>query len=268
MPDAGDAATAAELSTEIREALAEKLLAMGDDELVLAHRDSEWCGHAPILEEDIAFANIAQDELGHAGLWYGILRDVDGSDPDQIVYFRPAHKFRNARMLELPNGDWAFCMLRQFLFDSYERVLLEHLVASAFKPLAQAAAKARTEEIYHLRHTSTWIKRLGRGTEESNRRLQAALARLWPKTDQLFQPLAAEVRLVDAQILPPPEVLALAWRDAVIPLLSESGLDVSEATPVDSRQTETRGRTFHTEHLQPLVEELQSVARLDPEASW
>lgn len=268
MPDPGHAATIAELSAEIREALTEKLLAMGDDELVLAHRDSEWCGHAPILEEDIAFANIAQDELGHAGLWYGILSDMDGSDPDQVVYFRPAHKFRNARMLELPNGDWAFSMLRQFLFDSFERVLLEHLVASAFKPLAQAAAKVQTEEIYHLRHTSAWIKRLGRGTEESNRRLQAALARLWPETAQLFQPLAAEAPLVNAHIVPPPERLALVWRDTVIPFLSENGLEVSSLTESEPQQAVARGRGFHTEHLQPLVEELQSVARLDPQASW
>lgn len=257
-----------ELSTELGEALAHRLLAMGDDELVLAHRNSEWCGHAPILEEDIAFANIAQDELGHAGLWYDILRRLDGPDPDQLVFFRPAHRFRNARMLELPKGDWAFSMLRQFLFDSYERVLLEGLSASAFQPLAQAAAKARTEEIYHLRHTSTWIQRLGLGTEESNRRLQAALARLWPESLQLFQPLSDESMLVEAQIVPPSKELAVAWREDVFSFLDKSGLDISNVDLSESQQDALHDRAFHTEHLQPLVEELQSVARIDPEATW
>lgn len=257
----------ASLQPEIAQALARKLLAMADDELILAHRNSEWCGHAPILEEDIAFANIAQDELGHAGLWYGLLQALDGSDPDRLVFFREAPDYRNVRMVELPNGDWAFSMLRQYMFDSYETVLLQRLVDSALEPLAQAAAKARREEIYHLRHTQTWVQRLGLGTEESRRRMQEALDTLWPYTVQLFLPLPGEERLVQANIAPPTRQLQAHWRETVVPFLQSSGLALNQST-MGNDGDETTSRRQHTEHLPRLLEELQSVARLDPEASW
>lgn len=257
----------ASLPPEVKQALSQKLLAMADDELILAHRNSEWCGHAPILEEDIAFANIAQDELGHAGLWYGLLQALDGSDPDRLVFFREAREYRNVRMVELPNDDWALSMLRQYLFDSYELVLLERLVQSALPPLAQAAAKARREEIYHLRHTRTWVQRLGLGTEESRRRMQDALDTLWPHTAQLFAPLPAEERLVQADIIPPPRQLEEQWRETVLPFLEESGLALDKAQKA-SATGDAASRDQHTEHLARLLEELQSVARLDPEASW
>lgn len=251
------------LEPDIQQAMTEKLLAMGDDELILAHRNSEWCGHAPILEEDIAFANIAQDELGHAGLWYGLLQALDGSDPDQLVFFRDADAFRNARMLELPNGDWAFSMLRQYLFDSYEMVTLEALAGSSFRPLADAAEKARREEIYHLRHTQAWVRRLGLGTDESRRRMHAALDHLWPHSAQLFAPLTEEERLVHATISPAPEEQARRWREIVIPFLQTCDLQVDE-----QMKDQPAGRDVHTEHLLGLVAELQQVARTDPEASW
>lgn len=257
----------ASLQPETAQALARKLLAMADDELILAHRNSEWCGHAPILEEDIAFANIAQDELGHAGLWYGLLQPLDGSDPDRLVFFREASDYRNARMLELPNGDWAFSMLRQYLFDSYETVLLQRLVDSALEPLAQAAAKARREEIYHLRHTQTWVQRLGLGTEESRRRMQEALDTLWPYTAQLFLPLPGEERLVAANIAPSTRQLQARWRQTVVPFLQSSGLTLNQSEDGNGSD-ETASRERHTEHLPRLLEEMQSVARLDPEASW
>jgi ring-1,2-phenylacetyl-CoA epoxidase subunit PaaC len=151
------------------------LLALADDELILGHRDSEWTGHAPILEEDIAFANIAQDEIGHASLWYGLVQRLGGAEPDRLVFFRPPSEYRNAPLVELPKGDWAFSMLRQYLFDAAEAQRLPLLAASAHRPLAEAAAKIRTEEIYHLRHTQAWIERLAQGTAESHGRTQAAL---------------------------------------------------------------------------------------------
>lgn len=257
----------ASLQPAVTQALSRKLLAMADDELILAHRDSEWCGHAPILEEDIAFANIAQDELGHAGLWYGLLQALEGSDPDRLVFFRPARDYRNARMLELPNGDWAFSMLRQYLFDSYEMILLERLLDSALQPLAQAADKARREEIYHLRRTRAWVQRLGQGTTESQRRMQGALNLLWPHTAQLFSPLRGEEHLVHAGIVTSSQELEERWRDTVVRFLQDSGLSLDDGqhAHIDS---ETPGRDVHTEHLPALIDELQSVARLDPEASW
>lgn len=252
------------LRAPLREALAQRLLALADDELILAHRNSEWCGHAPILEEDIAFANIAQDELGHAGLWYALLQQLDGSDPDRLVFFRPAEAFRHVRMVELPNGDWAFSMLRQFLFDSYEMLHLQHLAGGAFAPLAQAAAKAHREEIYHLRHTRAWVQRLGLGTAESRRRMQAALDALWPHARQLFRASGSDSLLVEAHIMPSLARLHDAWLEEVVPLLTSSGLNV----PQDESRAVQDGREAHTEHLAALLEELQSVARMDPDAVW
>ncbi len=170
-------------------------------------------------------------------------------------------------MVELPNGDWAFSMLRQYLFDSYENILLERLVDSALEPLAQAAAKAQREEIYHLRHTQAWVQRLGLGTEESRRRMQEALDTLWPYTAQLFLPVPREEHLVQANIVPPPRQLRAWWRETVVPFLQSSGLALNESTNRNGKD-ETTSRERHTEHLPRLLEELQSVARLDPEASW
>ncbi len=253
------------LPKPLRPALARKLRAMADDELILAHRNSEWCGHAPILEEDIAFANLAQDELGHAVVWYALLQQLEGVEPDRLVYFRAPQAFRNARLLELPNGDWAFSMLRQYLFDSYEAMLLEALSQSVLTPLAQAAAKIRREEIYHLRHSSAWVQRLALGTDESQRRMQASLDNLWPACAQLFVPLEDESLLVQARVTPAPAQLASAWTQRVGDFLVECSLAVP---PGDAGDGHLAGREVHTDHLPLLVEELQSVARLAPGASW
>jgi ring-1,2-phenylacetyl-CoA epoxidase subunit PaaC len=249
-----------ELDQTLRQALATKLLAMADDEIILAHRDSEWTGHAPILEEDIAFANIAQDELGHALRWYALL---EGADPDRLVYFRPAAEFRNAQLVELPKGDWAFSIVRQVLFDALELLRSEHLKRSVFRPLAEAAAKVHQEERYHYRHTSAWLTRLGQGTEESHRRTQAALDALWPYVPQLFMAVPDEELLFAAGVVPAPGQVLEAWQELVDPLLSAAGL----RTPERSRRIPP-GREEHTAHLDVLLADLQQVARQDPEAEW
>src|SRR5437588_1295990 len=189
------------MTPELREALTSWLLAHADDQLILAHRSSEWTGHAPILEEDIALANIAQDELGHAIQWYGLLTDLRGEHsgyPDQLVYERGGADWRNCQLVELPNGDWAFTMLRQYLLDAYEHVLLEQLEHSQHQAVTAIAAKIRREELYHLRHSSTWVKRLALGTDESHRRIQAALDVQWPYVGQLFTQLQGDTLLVEA----------------------------------------------------------------------
>jgi ring-1,2-phenylacetyl-CoA epoxidase subunit PaaC len=251
------------MTPELQSALAVYLLAMADDELILGHRNSEWCGHAPILEEDIAFANIALDEIGHAVVWYRLLADLRGEDretyPDQLVYFRDADEFRSAAIAELPKGDWAFTVVRQYLFDAFEVVHLERLAASTYLPLAQAAAKIRTEEMYHLRHTKAWVRRLGLGTDESRRRMQAALDELFPYALQLFEP----TQDVLAEMVPRVRELRDAWQADVLPYLRESGLAVPPETP---RPASSRWQ--HTHHLTALLDELQSVARLVPGARW
>lgn len=252
-----------EMDPRTQKALEEFLLAMGDDELILAHRNSEWCGHAPILEEDIAFANIAQDELGHAQLWYGLLSDLNGADPDQLVFFRDAEAYRNVRLVELPKGDWAFSILRQYIFDGLEAVRLEELVGSRYRPLAEAAAKVRKEEQYHYRHTRTWVQRLGLGTEESKRRMQDALDALWPHVSQLFAPLPGESLLVQEEIVPPAEKVLGRWQEKTLSFLRDVDLEVSVLSDV-----EEEGRGVHTPHLEALLQELQEVARMDVQAEW
>jgi len=249
------------LSPELRDALVARLTAMADDELVLGHRDSEWTGHAPILEEDIALANIAQDEIGHALLWLGARSALDGSDPDALAFRRPAGAWRNARLLELPKGDWAFTMLRQFLFDTFEAELLARLQPSTYPPLAEAAAKAAKEEVFHLRHTSLWVERLARGTEESSRRLGAALERAWPYLPQLWEPLEGDARLVEAGIFPAADELRSAVLDRIGTALTGLGLEIPDAPPNPG------GRDRHTEDLVTMLIDMQAVARADPEAT-
>ena len=236
--------------------LAHKILALADDELILGHRNSEWAGHAPILEEDIAFANIALDEMGHAQLWYTLYQELTGAESDRLVFFRGASEYRNAQFVELPKGDWAVTMMRQYLFDAYENVLLARLVSSADARVAEIAAKIRPEEMYHLRHTSNWVKRLGLGTEESHRRMQRALDELWTYALQLFVPQDGEQELIDAQVLPDARVLQSEWETQVIAHLSAASLHV----PV-TREPAAAMRAQHTEHLTTLLEEMQEVAR-------
>lgn len=251
------------MNPQYQNALAQKLLAMADDELILAHRNSEWTGHGPILEEDIAFTNMALDEMGHAATWYRLRQELTGEDGDTAVFFRTAADYRNVQMMELPKGDWAFSMLRQYLFDVYERVHLDQLAATAYRPLAEAAAKIRTEEIYHLRHTQTWVRRLGLGTEESHRRMQNALDQLWPFAQQLFVPLPIEDLLSTEVLTTPLDTLHHEWWQITTQHLADSGLE----TPPDNTPP-TTNRADHTEYLVSLLAEMQSVARLDPEAKW
>ncbi|MEI2609396.1 MAG: 1,2-phenylacetyl-CoA epoxidase subunit PaaC [Candidatus Promineifilaceae bacterium] len=250
------------MNESLQPLLVNKLLALADDEIILAHRDSEWTGHAPILEEDIAFANIAQDELGHATLWYEIIRDLTGEEPDKLVFFRNAAAYQNTPFVELPKGDWAFTMVRQYLFDAYEMVALPHLGQSRYKPIADAAAKIRSEEVYHLRHTLAWLKRLGLGTEESHRRTQNALDELWPYALQLFAPGEGEMLLVEAGYVPDAAALQSEWEAFIRPFLASCNLVI----PGTGRAA--GDRFHHTPYLAELLDEMQSVARLDPEAVW
>jgi len=255
------------MSEAQKKALADYLIALADDELILGHRDSEWTGHAPILEEDIAFANIALDEIGHARLWYELAAAVLGADParfpDQQVYFRPAAQFRCLQLVELPKGDWAFSMLRQYLFDAFEQHRLAGLVLGKHKPLADAAGRIRNEELYHLRHTRAWVPRLGLGTAESQARMQAALDELWPYAQALGAPLPGELDLLPASWVPGSSSLFDVWSREVREFLKEASLAVPEVQgDVES------DRTVHSEYFPTLIADLQEVARLDPEAQW
>jgi len=248
------------MTSETKQALIHKLTALADDEMILAHRDSEWTGHAPILEEDIALANIAQDELGHAMVWLGLRQELDGSDPDRLAFFRDASEFRCAELVELPKGDWAFTMLRQYLFDTYEVLWLQAAKNSSYRPLADAASKIVLEEKFHLQHTQAWVERLGQGTEESHRRMQGAQDFLWPYAQQLFTPVLGEDLLVKEGMVPDLVELKVRWLQHTQHLQNaDLKLPINIGYQPSSRQR-------HTEHLWGLLAEMQSTARWDAEA--
>nr|WP_246351324.1 1,2-phenylacetyl-CoA epoxidase subunit PaaC [Deinobacterium chartae] len=242
-----------------------RFTALADDELILAQRNGEWIGHAPILEEDIALANLAQDELGHAETWLRLRAELDGSDPDALAFGRDATEFRCAQLLEYPRGDWAFTLLRQFLFDAYESVWLSAARASSYRPLREAAEKMLREERFHLQHSALWIQRLGLGTDESRRRTQAALELQWPLSAQLFVPLPGEAELAAQGLLPDLSALRPRWEESTRQHLGACGLSV----PAWGAPEDVWSRDQHSPHLPELLAEMQGVARADPEAvAW
>jgi len=210
--------------------LFEYLLRLGDDRLVLGHRLSEWCGHAPILEEDIAQANIALDLIGQASLYLHHAGEVEGKgrSEDALAYFREAVEFRNLLIVELPNGDFAFTVLRQFLFDAFSFHLLQQLEKSTHAELGGIAAKGYKEVRYHLRHSSEWVQRLGDGTDESHARAQRALDELWRFTGEMFEADAIDERLVAAGIAADVKAIEPKWKAMVSEVLSRATLEIPE----------------------------------------
>jgi ring-1,2-phenylacetyl-CoA epoxidase subunit PaaC len=244
----------------------EYLLRLGDDRLVLGHRLSEWCGHAPILEEDIALANIALDLIGQATLLLGLagILEGQGRTADALAYFRDAIDYRNALLLELPKGDFAVTIVRQLFFSVFAALQTEALQRSTNQELAGIAAKAHKETRYHVRHCVDWVLKLGDGTDESHRRTQSAVDDLWRYTGELFladdvdRAVAAENFGVD------PSILEAAWRSEVLDVLARATLTVPEMPYMQRGGRQGR----HTEHLGHMLAEMQIVARSHPGASW
>ncbi|MCW5850914.1 MAG: phenylacetate-CoA oxygenase subunit PaaC [Anaerolineae bacterium] len=251
------------LPPNLQSSIFDYILALADDELVIGHRASEWTGLGPILEEDIAFSSIAQDELGHALTFYTLLEGLDGGDADDLAFLRGSAEFRNAQLCELPRGDFAFSLVRHFLYDLAEAVRLDRLADSAYPPLAQAAAKIRQEEKYHLMHGRTWVQKLARGGDEARAHLQTALDLAYPAAAGLFEPVEDEAELVAAGLVPPSAEVAASWREVVVPFLSSAGFTVPVGT------SHLGGRYGqHTEYLSQLLDAMQALYRTDPEASW
>ena len=246
--------------------LFEYLLRVGDDRLVLGHRLSEWCGHGPILEEDIATANIALDLVGQGTLFLKLAAEVQsaGRSADDLAFFREAVEYRNLLLVELPRGDFGFTMLRQFLFDAFSVHLLDALQKSANADIAGIAAKALKEARYHIRHTSQWVIRLGDGTEESHARVQNALNELWRFSGEMFLGDEVDERLQSEGIAPDPATLAAPWRSVIDDVFSRAQLTIPENTFM--MRGGRAGR--HTEHLGHMLAEMQIVARSHPGAEW
>jgi len=255
-----------ELDQAARDALCEYALRLGDDSLALGHRLSEWCGIGPILEEDIALSNISLDLIGQAEAFLQLAGDLEskGRDADKLAYFRDEYEYRCLQLVEQPKGDFAFTMIRQFLYDAFAYHLYEALSQSAFEPLAALAAKTLKETAYHLRHARQWTLRLGDGVEESHRRAQDALDRLWRFTDELFYADEVDRLLLERGFAPDVETLRPKWRGLVAETLAEAKLTAPESVFMASGSRQGR----HSEHLGHMLAEMQILARSHPEAKW
>ena len=263
---APDYPIAAPRTAVVADPLVEYLLRLGDDRLVLGHRVSEWCGHGPILEEDIAMSNIALDLIGHAQSLLALAGEVEGlgRTEDTLAYFRDGTLYRNALLVEQPNGDFAVTMVRQFLFDAYSVLLWDQLAKCGHERLAAIAAKSLKENKYHLRHSSEWVVRLGDGTEESHARTQAAVDALWRFTDELFVPDAVDEAVASLGIVVDHGALRALWDTMVNDVLERATL--VRPTVTVTRRGGRRG--LHSEHLGHLLATMQSVARAHPGATW
>jgi ring-1,2-phenylacetyl-CoA epoxidase subunit PaaC len=242
------------------------LLRLGDDRLVLGHRLSEWCGHAPILEEDIALANIALDLIGQANLLLTLAGSVEGSgrDADALAYVRDGIDFRNAQLTELPKGDFAFTIARQFFFSSYAMLQAEALTKSANRELAGIAGKMFKESRYHVRHSGDWMLKLGDGTDESHRRLREAVDTMWRYTGELFMTDEIEQRLVAKKLAVDSSALEQPWRQLVEDVMRKANI-----TPPEVKWMQRGGRVGqHTEHLGLMLAEMQVLQRQHPGATW
>jgi ring-1,2-phenylacetyl-CoA epoxidase subunit PaaC len=247
-------------------ALFAALLRVGDDRLVLGHRTSEWCGHGPALEEDIALANIALDLIGQANLILQYAGTVEnaGRDQDALAYFRDAIEFRNALLCELPKGDFAVTIVRHFLHGLFSVLQWGALSRSRDETISGIAAKALKESRYHVRHAGEWVIRLGDGTDESHRRAQEAVDALWPYTGELFMQPADEAPLVAGGITADVSLLESAWQAQVADVMTRATL--TTPGPMWMQRGGRDGR--HTEHLGHMLAEMQIVARSHPGASW
>lgn len=248
------------------QALFQTILALADDTLVLGHRLSQWSSWGPTLEEDIALSNLALDLIGQARLLYTLAGEVEGKgrDENDLAYFRDESTYRNLLIFELPRGDFAFTMLRQLVVASFLHPYYEALMHSTEPRLAEIAAKAVKEMAYHVRHAGEWVIRLGDGTEESRRRLLAAIDELWPYSGELFEMTAAERGLADAGIVPDRQTMKRAWEQTLARVFAEAGLE----RPADGHMHSGGRSARHTEHLGPMLAEMQVLARAHPGATW
>jgi ring-1,2-phenylacetyl-CoA epoxidase subunit PaaC len=251
---------------EKQQALFEALLRLGDDHLVLGHRLSQWCGHAPMLEEDLALSNIALDLIGQARALYTRAGEIEGKgrDEDALAYLRVEREYRNLLLAERPNGDFAHTIARQLFFSAFMQLWWREACASKESEVAAIAAKAVKESSYHFRHAAEWAIRLGDGTSESARRMAEALGALAPYTGEMFESDEISETLHRAGIGPDPEALRAEWERTIAAVLAEAGLEMPQA----QWQQSGGRRGMHGEELGHLLAELQYMQRAYPGMQW
>jgi ring-1,2-phenylacetyl-CoA epoxidase subunit PaaC len=241
-------------------------LRRADDALILGHRLSEWCGHAPMMEEDMALANMGLDLLGQARELYSYAAKVEGkgNDEDKFAYLRDVRQYRNLLLLEQPNGDFARTMTRQFFYAAFADLYWRAMMNSRDTILAAIAAKSEKESAYHVRHSSEWMVRLGDGTDESHGRVQTAIDDLWAYTGEMFEVDDSERGLIDAGIVIDPATLRQQWLETISNVLREATLPLPKSDWMQQGGRDGR----HSEHLGHLLSELQSMQRTFPGATW
>ncbi|HEX6191966.1 MAG TPA: 1,2-phenylacetyl-CoA epoxidase subunit PaaC [Chitinophagaceae bacterium] len=243
------------------------LLHLADNALILSQRNAEWCGHGPVLEQDIAITNISLDLLGQARNFYQyaaqlLNEQANTNEPiteDSLAYLRKEREFKNCLLTELPRGDWAQTILRQFLFSNYQNQLMNLLKESDDSQIAAIAEKSLKEITYHLRWSAEWVIRLGDGTEESRARMEKAISEQWPYTGEMF--IAADY---EKQNGIDPALLQSAWMEKVKEVFEEATL----AIPANTFMHTGGKQGVHTEHLGYILTELQYMQRAYPGAAW
>lgn len=281
------------------------LLSLADDELIMGHRHSEWTGWAPHIEEDIAFSSIAQDEIGHANLYFNLIADLDGSSPDALALGREPNAYTNAIICERPNQDWAYTLARHLLYETAEDTRLRALSSSSYKPLAEVSEKLLREERYHRLHADAWFDRLATGPVEGRHQLAIALSSALPEATGLFEPCTGEQELVADGVLPQPSAdLLQSWLRQVVDRIEGAGIpftldpseEPQELLPTSSgalmdapQETEKPFRLSrvdggfmiegtspawggrqgrHSDHFQELWDDLTKTYREEPTATW
>jgi ring-1,2-phenylacetyl-CoA epoxidase subunit PaaC len=272
-------------SKTLNQSLINYILHLGDSTLILSQRNSEWCGHGPVLEQDIAITNISLDLIGQARSFYQYAamlinrsasypsaefapqqpEDLAGATEDSLAYLRDERSFKNCLLTELPNGDWGHTILRQFFFSVYQYLLYEKLQQSKDATLAAIAEKSLKEVTYHVRWSSEWVIRLGDGTEESHQRMEKALEECWSYTGEFFMPADYETAIATEEIGVDVTALKQPWLNRVQEVLQEATLPV----PPAGNWMHTGGKTGqHTEHLGFILAEMQYMQRAYPGAEW
>ena len=242
-------------------------LHLADNALIIGHRNSEWCGHGPILEQDIAITNIALDMIGQARNFYQYAAQLtgNGATEDSLAYLRDAIDFKNNLLAELPNGDWAQTVLRQFFFSTYQYFLYQQLQNSSDAQLAAIAEKSLKEVTYHLRWSSEWVIRLGDGTEESKRRILHAIDEIWSFTGELSVPVSYELLAVSEGIGVDLSIVKTEWNKKITTVFEEATLPM----PSDTIWMQSGGKEGkHTEQLGFILAEMQFLQRAYPNSNW
>jgi ring-1,2-phenylacetyl-CoA epoxidase subunit PaaC len=247
-------------------AIKELLYKIADDHLIIGHRNSEWTGMGPLLEEDIAFSSMAQDKVGQSLALYQMLEQLGERDPDTVAFMRNANQFHNCIFTELPNGEYDFSLIRHFLFDTAYAIRFDMLSNSSYEPLALLSKKIKGELRYHTMHANTWIKQLGSATAESVNRLQKSLDLALPYALGIFETSPFESELISANVFEGEEANKKLWEIKIAELIGQTNLQLPDLKLIEPVFGGRTGK--HSEHLQPLLDEMAEVFRTDPGAEW